>query len=100
MKPTWRILEDAMTWPEAPQPRTRVSRGGRSRTRAQDAVAACQVCDSYGQIERDGRVRMCRHDGEIVQESAVLPQQSAAPAPSPSQGNLGDLLRSMRQPAI
>jgi hypothetical protein len=100
MKPTWRILEDAMTWPEAPQPRTRVSHGGRGRTGAQAAVAACQVCDSYGQIERDGRVRMCRHDGEMVQEPAVLPQQPAAQAPAPAQGNLGDLLRSMRQPAI
>lgn len=97
-KPTWRILEDALTWPEAPQPKAVASSGGRSGMRRQDAIAACGVCDAYGQIERDGRVRMCRHDGEAVQEPAAVPQEPTVP--SPVEGNLGDLLRAMHQPAI
>ncbi|MEV5598924.1 hypothetical protein [Streptomyces sp. NPDC052496] len=30
MKPTWKVLEDAMTWPEAPQPSVPGQRSGRS----------------------------------------------------------------------
>ncbi|MEV7535418.1 hypothetical protein [Streptomyces hydrogenans] len=78
-KPSWKVLEDAMTWPDAPKPGIPAQQGsGR-----QAAIEACARCDEYGQIDVGGRVAKCLHDAapSSAPAPASKPTPSAEPAP-------------------
>lgn len=64
MKPTWKVLEDAMTWPEAPQPSVPGQRSGRP---------AAEMCEHHPAFEV-GDCPQCRlAERERQQRSASEP---------------------------
>ncbi|MFE4658224.1 hypothetical protein ACFRFJ_16260 [Streptomyces hydrogenans] len=73
MKPSWKVLEDAMTWPDAPKPGIPAQQGsGR-----QAAIDACSRCDEYGQVDVDGRIAKCQHDAHPASAPAAGPAPTA-----------------------
>ncbi|MEW1723884.1 hypothetical protein [Streptomyces sp. NPDC093109] len=105
-KPQWKVIEDAMTWHEAPQ---RVVPAQRADVfTRQDAIDACGWCDPYGQIEVGDKVAFCKHEAPAAVAATPTTEapadQGVAPAgETPMPGNtqsLSELFASLRQPTF
>ncbi|MFB8314724.1 hypothetical protein ACFC5T_40400 [Streptomyces sp. NPDC055961] len=91
MKPSWKVLEDAMTWPDAPKPGIPAQQGsGR-----QAAIDACSHCDEYGQVDVDGRIAKCRHNALPAPVSSPTPEEESEPV-APER-RLRDLIGALAQ---
>ena len=64
MKPTWKVLEDAMTWPEAPQPSVPGQRSGRP---------AAEMCEHHPTFEAEDCLRCAADERDRRQRAASEP---------------------------